>query len=75
MPRRPSPAPPELDLVRDLAEELARAEAEVDRLRAARNHAMQAAKRAGATGDQLGAAARMSRRKAVDIVGDGRTSP
>lgn len=62
MPRKPTPEPPEVDRVRELAAQLTEAEAEVDRLRTERDRALVAAKLAGATGDQLAAAARITRR-------------
>ncbi|WP_367128305.1 hypothetical protein [Saccharothrix sp. HUAS TT1] len=68
MPRKPTPPPAELGLVRRLAAELAEAERQVQELRDRRNRAMVMAKAAGATGDQLGAAAGMARRNAVEIV-------
>ncbi|QFU87862.1 hypothetical protein [Amycolatopsis sp. YIM 10] len=62
MPRKPTPPPPELDAVREVAGRLADAEAEVERLRAERDQALLVAKEAGATGEQLGAAANIDRR-------------
>lgn len=63
MPRKPTP-PPETELarVRELAAELAKAEAEVEQIRRERNKAMVAAKTARATGDQLADAAGIARR-------------
>lgn len=63
MPRKPTP-PPETELarVRELATQLAQAEAEVERIRAARNAAMVVAKQAGATGEHLAAASGIARR-------------
>jgi hypothetical protein len=62
MPRKPTPEPAEVEHVRQLAEQLAAVEAEVERLRAERDKAIVTAKLAGATGDQLAAAARITRR-------------
>jgi hypothetical protein len=63
MPRKPTPPPEtELAVVRDLTAQLAKAEAEVKRIRRERNKAMVTAKRAGATGDHLADAADIARR-------------
>lgn len=69
MPRKPTPPPEtEIAVVRDLAQQLAKAEQLVDDLRLARNLAMVRAKTAGATGDHLAEASDIARRNAVEIV-------
>lgn len=63
MPRKPTPPPePELAAVRAAATKLAKALAEVEKLRHKRDQAMVKAKHAGATGDHLAAAAGIARR-------------
>lgn len=63
MPRKPTPPPePQLARVRELATQLATAEAAVERIRRPRNAAMLMAKLAGATGDHLAEAAGIARR-------------
>lgn len=68
MGRKPTPPPPELELVRQLSAALLDGENLVGLLREMRDEAMRTAKRAGATGDQLGEAAGMARQNAAAIV-------
>lgn len=71
-PRGPTP-PPETELAqeRKFATQLATAEAEVERIRTARNAAMVIAKKAGATGEHLASAAGISRLNVPDALRSG----
>ncbi|PXY17357.1 hypothetical protein [Prauserella flavalba] len=61
MPRKPTPPPPELDRVREIADQIEELQRELRR-------AMVTAKQAGATSQQLADASRIARSKIYDAM-------